>query len=528
MASKGPEITDLSGIMVEANLQLADFLIVAPVVIPMLFGAFLLMMRSRTEMHGRIAVVGMGLLVFVTFGLLQRVLSEGALTMTMGRWLPPFGISFSVDIAGAMLAFTSAVIALVGSIYASSAATTLERRYGFYPFYMLMMAGVCGAFLTGDIFNLYVWFEVLLISSFGMIVLGSEKVQLDGTMKYAFLNLVATTMFLMATGYLYGVFGTLNMADIWLKVNEGSPQGPIYTIAVLYLLAFAMKAAAFPMNFWLPASYHTPKFLVSAVFAGLLTKVGIYALLRVSLMLFAPQRDELAVVIAWLAALTMLVGVLGALAQSDIRRILGYLVVSGIGSMLAGIAIASVTAVSGVLVYAVHSMIVMTALYLAAGLIGRMSGTNDLRGVGGLYAASPMFAAGFLVLCLSVSGLPPTSGFWGKFILVKASLEVGAWWLAAVILVSGLLTSIAIFRVWIFAFWRGGPLGTRDGAEAWKAVELDAGFRKHASLALGVLVFATLALGLAPEVLISSSGEGARNLIYPVGYVESVFGGLKQ
>ena len=526
MAAK-PEQMDLTGIMIDANVTLSDYLIVAPVIIPMLFGAFLLMLRRQPEIQARIAVAGMGLLVIVTFGLLQKVLAEGPVTMTMGRWLPPFGISFSVDIAGALLAFTSAVIALVGSIYASSAATSLERRYGFYPFFMLMMSGVCGAFLTGDIFNLYVWFEVLLISSFGMIVLGSEKRQLDGTIKYAFLNLVATTIFLMTTGLLYGMFGTLNMADIWTKVNTGTPSGPIYTIAVLYLLAFAMKAAAFPMNFWLPASYHTPKFLVSALFAGLLTKVGVYALLRISLMLFAPQRDELAQVIAWLGALTMLVGVFGALAQSDIRRIFGYLVISGIGTMLAGIAIGSVTGVAGVLVYAVHSMIVMTALYLAAGIISRLIGTNELREAGGLYAISPMIAAGFLVLAISVSGLPPTSGFWGKFILVKASLEVGAWWLAGVILFSGLLTSIAIFRIWIFAFWRGGPEGTRDGAESWTSQTLDENYRKQASLALGVLVFATLAIGLAPEPLISMAGDGARQLLYPTGYVESVFGGLK-
>jgi len=528
MASKSEQIKDITGIMIEANVQLYDFLIVAPVLVPMLFGAVLLMMRTRPASQGKIAIFGMAILVICSFALLQRVLHEGPLVMTMGRWLPPFGISFAVDIAGALLVFTSSVVALIVSIYAKAAATTLEMRYGFYPFFMLMMSGVCGAFLTGDIFNLYVWFEVLLISSFGMIVLGSDKEQLDGTMKYAFLNLVATTMFLMATGYLYGVTGTLNMAQIWTLVDGGQVQGPISTIAILYFLAFAMKAAAFPVNFWLPASYHTPKFLVSAVFAGLLTKVGIYALLRISVMLFADQRDVIAYLIAWIAAFTMLAGVLGALAQNDIRRIFGYLVISGIGTMLAGIAVASITGIAGVLVYAIHSMLVMTALYLMAGVIGRLSGTNDLRLSGGLYAASPMFAVAFLILALSVSGLPPTSGFWGKFILVKAMVEVGAWWLAAVILISGLLTSIAIFRVWIFAFWRGGPAGTRDGAEAWKITPLEEDYRMSAALSVGLLVVATLIIGLSPEVVIDASGEGARGLLYPTGYVDAVFpGGVK-
>ena len=528
MASKGSEIADVTGILVNANLQPADFLIIAPVVIPLLFSALLLMLRTRTASQGRLALLGMGLLVLSCFGLLQRVLETGPVTMTMARWVPPFGISFSVDIAGALLAFTSSIIAFVGCIYAYSAATKLEMRYGFYPFFMAMMAGVSGAFLTGDIFNLYVWFEVLLISSFGMIVLGSEKNQLDGTLKYAFLNLVATTMFLMATGYLYGLTGTLNMADIWNVVNSGQLQGPVTTIAVLYFLAFAMKAAAFPMNFWLPASYHTPKFLVSAVFAGLLTKVGIYALLRVTLMLFSDQRDLFAEMIAWVAALTMIAGVFGALAQNDIRRVFGYLVISGIGTMLAGLAIGSMTGISGLLVYAIHSMLVMTALYLAAGVIGRMANSNDLREIGGLYAASPLFAGAFMILALSVSGLPPTSGFWGKFILVKASIEVGAWWLTAAILISGLLTSIAIFRVWIFAFWRGGPEGTRDGAEAWKMEPLDPGYRLTATLSIGFLVLATFAIGIFPETLISHAAEGARGLLFPAAYIDSVFGGLSQ
>ncbi|MCB1415915.1 MAG: Na+/H+ antiporter subunit D [Phyllobacteriaceae bacterium] len=526
MAGSTGETIDLTGIMVEAGLQPADYLVVAPVVIPILFGALHLMLRNRPVKHGVLAIIGMGLLVVCTFGLLQRVLDTGPVTMTMGRWLPPFGISFSVDTAGALLAFTSAVIALGGAVYAAATSTALESRYGFYPFFMLMMAGVSGAFLTGDVFNLYVWFEVLLISSFGMIVLGSEQRQLDGTMKYAFLNLVATTMFLVATGLLYGTLGTLNMADIWLKLNgEEAVQGPVMTIAMLYFLAFAMKAAAFPLNFWLPASYHTPKYLVSALFAGLLTKVGVYALLRISLMLFADQREVLALFIAWVAALTMLVGVLGALAQREVRRVLGYLVISGIGTMLAGLAIGTQTAVAGVLVYAVHSMIVMAALYLAAGIMARLSGTADMAGSGGLYAASPMLAGAFLILAFSVSGLPPTSGFWGKFVLVKSALEVGAWWLAFMILFSGLLTTIAVFRIWIFAFWRGGPEGTPDGAEAWTVNRLDEKFRLHSALTLGVLTLLTLGLGLAPEMLLSAAADGARGLLYPLSYVGSAFGG---
>jgi MFS family permease len=289
----------------------------------LLVGSILLMLRKRTDLQPLIAIPALVVLCAMTLGLLAHVVSNGTVTMTMGRWLPPFGISFTVDAMGAFFAATSSLVALAAGIYGRSDVDHSGRRYGFYPFLLLIMAGVLGAFMTGDIFNLYVWFEVLLISSFGLLVLGSERAQLDGGVKYAFLNLIATTLFLVATGYLYGLFGTLNMADIASRRSELRGTAPLMTLVTLFLLAFAMKAAAFPVNFWLPASYHTPRLVVSALFAGLLTKVGIYALLRILGMLFPVEREELSLIIAIVAALTMVLGVMGALAQNDIRRVDG-------------------------------------------------------------------------------------------------------------------------------------------------------------------------------------------------------------
>lgn len=242
------------------------------------------------------------------------------------------------------MAFTAAVAALAGGIYALADIGESGRRYGFFPLLMLLMAGVTGAFLTGDIFNLYVWFEVLLISSFGLIILGSEREQIDGALKYAVLNLIATTLFLVGVGILYAAFGTLSMADIAAKAGDLRGTAPLMTLASLFLLAFGMKAAAFPVNFWLPAAYHTPRIVVSALFAGLLTKVGIYALIRVMVMLLPMERQELSPVIALAAAATIVVGALGALAENDIRRLFGYVVISGIGNMLAGVALGALAA----------------------------------------------------------------------------------------------------------------------------------------------------------------------------------------
>lgn len=494
----------------------ADWLVAAPVVWCILVGALLLMLRKRTDLQPLIAIPALGMLALMTLALLGHVIQNGTATMTMGRWLPPFGISFTVDLLGAFFAATSALVALAAGIYGRSDVDDTGRRYGFYPFLLLIMAGILGAFMTGDIFNLYVWFEVLLISSFGLLVLGSERKQLDGAVKYAFLNLIATTLFLVATGYLYGLFGTLNMADIAVKASELRGTAPLMTLVTLYLLAFAMKAAAFPVNFWLPASYHTPRLVVSALFAGLLTKVGIYALLRILGMLFPVEREELSLIIAIVAALTMVLGVIGALAQNDIRRSLGFLVISGIGVMMAGLALGSPAGLSGAIFYAAHSMVVMTALYFAAGIAARIGGSFELSSAGGLYARNAFLAAMTLILFLSVAGLPPFSGLWPKIMLVKASLDIGAWWLAGSILVTGFLTTITVGRIWVLAYWRPAP--DEDAANV-VPVSLSAGV----TIALGGLVAITIAAGVWPEPVMALAQDAARGLIDPSAYVLSVF-----
>jgi multicomponent Na+:H+ antiporter subunit D len=516
MAAKTDAAVDISVAMVTAPVTPADWLVVAPVALSVLVGAFLLMTRHVTRLQAGIAIASLGVVLALNIALLVRVATEGPVVMTMGRWLPPFGITFVADLLGAGLAATGALVALAGAVFATADIDTTGRRYGFYPFLMLLVAGVQGAFLTGDVFNLYVWFEVFLISSFGLIVLGSEKPQLDGGTKYAVLNLVGTTFFLIGTGYLYGMFGTLNMADIARKMQAADETRPLLTLTSLYLLAFAMKAAAFPVNFWLPASYHTPRIVVAALFGGLLTKVGIYALMRILVMLFPDQQTVMSGLIGALAMATMLLGIFGALAQSDIRRILGFVVISGIGIMLAGVALGGVRGLSGAIIYAVHSMIVMTALYLMAGLMRDRGGSYDLHSLAGLYRASPLLAALMLFLVLALAGLPPGSGLWPKVVLVQAALEQEAWMMAFVILLTGLLTTLALGRVFALAFWRDRP---QEGAIAADVQgTLRAGYGTLAALCLPLLV-----LGLYPDPLIGLADRAAAGLLDPSAYVESVF-----
>lgn len=517
---------DIADAMVTGAVPASHWLLVTPILLCMFGGALAIMLRKKPELQPWIAITILSLVVLSNIGLLLHVLNNGVITMVMGNWLPPFGIAFTADALGALLALTSSVATLCVAIFAMDNIDRSERRFGFYAFLMMLLCGVSGAFLTGDIFNLYVWFEVLLISSFGLLILGNEKPQIDGAGKYAVLNLVATTMFLAATGLLYGYVGTLNMADITIKLQNMENTGPLLGLASLFFLAFAMKAAAFPLNFWLPASYHTPRLVVSAVFAGLLSKVGIYALLRVMVLLMPEGRDWLSDVIGVIAVASMITGAMGALAQTDIRRLMGYLVIAGIGAMLTGISIGSEVSIAGTVFYAMHSVLIMTALYLLVSFMHKMSGTYSLREIGGLYARTPLGSALALILFLSISGLPPFTGFWAKVLLVSGALQSGQGWIAAGILVAGLLTTIAVGRVWAFAFWRGGNEQAPDGLQtlAPSGVSEATDVSKAIWIPLAVLALIMTVIGLFPESMMQISESGAQTLLNPAVYVGSVFG----
>lgn len=503
------------GAVLSDPVAAGDWLVIAPVVIAIVLGALLLMLRHRLRSQAAFASGGLLLMLAANAALLNRVLSDGPLVMTMGRWLPPFGISFAADALGAGFALVATFVALVCAVFSTRDIDTTGRRYGFYPFLMLMIAGVNGAFLTGDIFNLYVWFEVFLIASFGLLILGSERAQIDGATKYGILNLLATALFLVATAYLYGVFGTLNMADIARKATGLRSTAPLMTIAALYLLAFGMKAAAFPVNFWLPASYHTPRLVTAALFGGLLTKIGIYALLRTLVLLFPVERLQLSPVVAWVAIATMILGVTGALAQTDVRRMFGFLVISGVGIMLAGLALGDRVGISGTILYAVHSMLAMAALYLLAGAMKETGGSFLLTDLGGIYRNSPLLTTVAFLIFLAVAGLPPGSGLWPKVMLVKASVAAGDGWLAAAILVSGFLTTVALGRVFVLAFWRDAPTVDADLREPTTSAPSYAPL-----LALTVPI---VVLGVFPEQLIRIADIAAAGLIDNTAYIGSVF-----
>ncbi|MFC3217923.1 Na+/H+ antiporter subunit D [Tianweitania populi] len=499
--------------MITTATPAGDWLAIVPIALPIIAGASLLMLRKRLHWQAPIAVATLALVSLATMALFVRVWTSGTVVMTMGRWLPPFGISFTVDVLGALFACTASLVALACGVAAVQSIERPARRYGYFPFLLLTSVGVNGAFLTGDIFNMYVWFEVFLISSFGLLVVGSTRAQLDGTLKYGVLNLIGTTLFLIATGYLYGVLGTLNMADIVRKVPQ-LDGAPLMTLAALYLTAFAMKAAAFPVQAWLPAAYHTPNVVTSAFFGGVLTKVGVYALLRVLVLLFPMQLAGLSGVMAWIAAVTMVLGALGALAQSDIRRMVGFLVISGVGVMLSGLAIGTGPALAGGIFYALHSMVALTAFYLLAGFIADRAGSASLHVLGGL-SSVPLLTGVAFILMLCIAGLPPGSGLWPKIMVVRAALEAQHGWLTAAILVSSLLTIITLGRFFLLTVWR----------PAVADAVLAEGKRSSWPGPMLALTAVALLMGLYPEPFVQAASRAADGLLDPAAYVQAVFGG---
>src|SRR5690554_5400988 len=428
-------------------------------------------MQRFTAVAGNIALLG------VALWLLVSVLREDYVVIQMGAWPAPYGITLVADMLSAILIVLTGIMGLALSVYSLASTGPGHERFGYYPLMHLLLAGVAGAFLTGDIFNLYVWFEVMLVASFALLILGGEKAQMVG--------------------------------------------------AVMFMVAFGIKAAAFPLFFWLPASYHTPPVAVSALFAALLTKVGVYALFRMFTLMFDQTLGYLQDILLWSAALTMVTGVLGAAAQYEFRRILSFHIVSQIGYMILGLALYTPLAIAGGIFAVMHNIVVKTNLFLISGITRRLQGTYDLKKMGGLYRERPWLAVAFFLSAFSLAGVPPLSGFFAKFVIVRAGIEAEAYWVTAVALLVGLMTLYSMVKVWNEVFWK--PLPEENLAPAEEIKEGDDSRIVPASLTLmylpvAVLALFTLLIGIFAEPLMGMMNQVGDQLMAPQRYIEAVLG----
>ncbi len=494
-----------------------EVLIALPIIIPLMLGAISLTMLNNHSAQRWIGALGTGLLLVSSVVLLYETKRVGIFTLEVGSWPAPFGIVLVSDMLGAIMVVLASITGFATALYSLKTVNIRFERFGYYPLLHVLLAGVNGAFLTGDIFNLYVWFEVLLVASFALLILGGERAQMEGAIKYVTLNLLSSAIFLTAIGFTYGLVGTLNMADIAVKLRSVDDQNMVTVIACLYLIAFSIKAAAFPLFFWLPASYHTPQVAVSAIFAGLLTKVGVYALYRVFTLIFNSDIGFTHEIILWIAILTMLTGVLGAAAQFEVRRILSFHIISQIGYMLLALALFTPLALIGGVFYIMHHIIVKANLFLVAGLIYRLRGSFELKKLGGLYKDHPGLAVLFLIPALSLAGVPPLSGFFAKFILIKAGVEAYSWWAVGVALLVGLLTLYSMIKIWNEAFWKASP---KDAP----AIPAASG-NTMLYWTCGVLAAMTVAIGVFAQPIYEMAEIAAYQLLNPNLYIEAVLGG---
>ncbi len=503
----------------------AHLLLTLPIAFPLLGVALCAMLWQWPRAQRLVGLGASAGLLLSACALLAATYDGTVLATQFGAWAAPFGISFVADMLAAAMVLITGLMAVAVGIYGLADEARGGQPPLYHSLYQGLLLGVCGAFLTGDIFNLYVWFEIMLISSFGLLASGASRAQLDAGVKYVALNLVGTTFFLISVAFLYGATGTLNMADLARVLPTLENQGLVTTLAVLFLVTFGAKAAIFPLFFWLPVAYHTASAPVVAIFAALLTKVGVYAIIRTFTLLFDGDAGYTGPIVATIAGLTMVTGVLGAAAHFDIRRILSFHIISQIGYMLFGIAVATPLAVAGSIFYVIHHIVVKANLFLIAGAIERAGGSFHLKQLGGLYRSLPLLGVLFLVPALSLAGLPPLSGFWSKLTVIKASLDAGHIMLATTGLVVGLLTLYSMVKIWNEAFWKAAPEQAAPFLLRWR---VDAGTRLLMLLPIVSLAAVTLTIGLFAEPFVDYSMRAANQLLDKSAYINAVLGPVRQ
>ncbi|MFC0449070.1 Na+/H+ antiporter subunit D [Rhodococcus jostii] len=515
-----------------------------PVLVPMLAAAATLVLGRRPRAQRIITLVAL-IAVLVVSGLLLFLADrDGTTAIQVGGWDSPIGITLVVDRLSAMMLVVSSIVLLAVMAYAVGQGirdgSEDQPVSIFLPTYLALTAGISNAFLAGDLFNLYVGFEVLLAASFVLLTLGASADRVRAGVSYVMVSMVSSLIFLAGIAFAYAATGTLNLADMATRL-DGIPSGTRTAIFGVLLVAFGIKAAVFPLSTWLPDSYPTAPAPVTAVFAGLLTKVGVYAIIRAHTLLF--PEGELDNVLMVCGLLTMLVGILGAIAQSDIKRLLSFTLVSHIGYMVFGVALSTQSGLSGAIYYVAHHILVQTTLFLVVGLIERQAGSSSLRRLGGLAAASPVLAIVFLVPALNLGGIPPFSGFIGKVALLQAGsadASVLAWILVAGGTLTSLLTLYVVARVWTKAFWRAradapeGDLADVSPSALLDESEADIAFDERADVGripamMLIPTVALVAVGLAMTVfagqIIQISDRAASDLQNRSIYIDAVLGG---
>lgn len=435
--------------------------IVAPIILPLLLGAILAWQSDQqTGLQRWLSLTGSLGLLLVSLQLVQTAGQGQVQIYSLGNWQAPFGIVLVLDRLSALMVFTTAALALLVNLYACSGDDS-RGRY-FHALFQFQVAGICGAFLTGDLFNLFVFFEILLIASYALLLHGGGTQRLRSAVHYVVLNLIGSTLFLLGAGLVYGISGTLNMADIarFVQQTEGDSLHLMHAAGWVLVLVFGLKAAILPLHFWLPRAYASASAPVAALFA-IMTKVGLYAILRLVTLIYGPESGvgsafDLGLLFG-IAMLTMLLGALGAFAADTLHSMLAWLVLVSVGTLLAGISLANEQSITASLYYLLHSTWGIAGMFLLADLIARQRGKMAARLRTGPALGTPARLGGlFFIGAIATAGLPPFSGFIGKLTLLQSAAGQQAAWLWSALLFASFVVIVALSRAGSQLFWQQG------------------------------------------------------------------------
>ena len=487
-----------------------------PVVVPLAAAGLSMAAARQRKLQRFIGVVALLVTTGASIAMLVIVDRDGPQAAFMGGWAAPVGISLVADRFSALMVVVASPVLLAVLVFAMGQPGTEQEQPSFHPVYLVLAAGVGLSFLTGDLFNLFVAFEMMLTASYVLITLGGRRDQVQSGMTYVIINLVASTLFVVLLALLYAALGTVNMADLAVRMHT-VPEGVRVAFALLMFVVFGIKAAVFPLFFWLPDSYPTAPTPITAVFAGLLTKVGVYCLIRTQTLIVAPG-DRISGFILTIAGITMVVGVLGAIAQDDIKRILSFHIVSQIGYMILGLGLFSVAGIAAAILYVVNQVVLKSTLLLVGGLVDHAAGSTRLANIGGVARRFPLLGWMFLLPALSLAGIPPFSGFVAKLSIVQAGLGAHEWVVVGVSLVVSVLTLFSMSKIWGGAFWGEVELVVEPG----DAVTARYGGTLPMLLSTGALVVASLGLAIAAGPVFGYCERAAHDLLHPAAYLQVV------
>ncbi|QFT90379.1 Na(+)/H(+) antiporter subunit D [Bacillus sp. THAF10] len=487
-------------------------LVIMPILIPLITATILLLIPKRTKLQKVISIISLTLSTTAAFTLVHTVYTNGIQTLEVGGWRPPFGIVLVADMLSSLLVLTGIIVSFACILFAFRSIGEAREKYYFYAFTQFLITGVMGAFLTGDIFNLFVFFEVMLMSSYVLIVIGGTRAQLRESLKYVLVNVISSGLFIVALAYLYGLVGTLSMADISQKIAQAGQTEIVTVVAILFLIVFGLKGGIFPLYFWLPGSYQAPPYAITALFGALLTKVGVYAIYRTFTLIFYHEPHITHTIIAVLAGITILIGAIGAIAYWDVKKILIYNIVTAIGVIVYGIAIATETGYAGSIYYLIHDMVIKGALFLLAGSMYTITGTDNIKKMGGLIKRHPLLGWLFFTACLALAGIPPLSGFVGKILLVQGGLDQGHYLFVGIMLFSSLLVLYSVMKIFMNCFFREEAISAKE----------EKGSTKGLVYPSVILIAISAFLGLGAEFVYPYVYEAAETLKDPSIYIQAV------